>query len=105
MPRFVLPCLSTALLLVIPSLCQAAETHPYPACNRQPSEADVQAAKGAFQAGNVSFNERDYDRAILYWEDAFRRDCTATLLLHNLSRAYEGKANLDQAVIALENAR
>ncbi len=79
----------------------AEERHEYPECNRQPSETDVQAAKGAFQAGIVSFNEADYDRAILYWEDAFRRDCTATLLLHHLARAYEGRGDLEQAVIAL----
>ncbi len=79
----------------------AGPTHPYPECTLHPSEADVTAAKGAFQAGTVSFNEADYDRAILYWEDAFRRDCTATLLLHHLGRAYEGEGNLEQAVIAL----
>jgi tetratricopeptide (TPR) repeat protein len=61
----------------------------------------VQGAKGAFQAGSASFNEADYERAILYWEDAYRRDCTATLLLHHLSRAYEGRGNLEQAVVAL----
>jgi hypothetical protein len=87
---------------LVASLASATEApHEYPECNRQPSETDVQAAKGAFQAGIVSFNEADYDRAILYWEDAFRRDCTATLLLHHLARAYEGRAELEQAVIAL----
>jgi hypothetical protein len=79
----------------------AGPTHPYSECTLHPSEADVTAAKGAFQAGTVSFNEADYDRAILYWEDAYRRDCTATLLLHHLGRAYEGEGNLQQAVIAL----
>ena len=71
----------------------------------RPSDSDVTAAKGAFQAGNVSFNEADYDRAILYWEDAYRRDCTATLLLQHLGRAYEGLGNLEQAVIALRTIR
>jgi tetratricopeptide (TPR) repeat protein len=79
----------------------ASPTHPYPECAAHPSESDVTAAKGAFQAGTVSFNEADYDRAILYWEDAYRRDCTATLLLNHLSRAYEGLGNREQAVIAL----
>ncbi len=60
------------------------------------------AAKGAFQAGQVSFNEGDYARAITYWEDAFRRDCSATTLLKNLARAYESAGNKAQAVVALE---
>ncbi len=79
----------------------AGPTHPYAECTTHPSDSDVTAAKGAFQAGTVSFNEADYDRAILYWEDAYRRDCTATLLLNHLSRAYEGLGNREQAVIAL----
>jgi tetratricopeptide (TPR) repeat protein len=79
----------------------AAEVHQYPACNKQPTDTEVQGAKGAFQAGLASYDEADYGRAILYWEDAYRRDCTATLLLHHLSRAYEGQGNLEQAAIAL----
>jgi len=79
----------------------AGPTHPYLECTERPSDSDVTAAKGAFQAGTVSFNEADYARAILYWEDAYRRDCTATLLLQHLGRAYEGAGNLEQAVIAL----
>jgi tetratricopeptide (TPR) repeat protein len=93
--------LAGALCLVALQAQAAESPHEYPECNRQPSDTDVQAAKGAFQAGIVSYNEADYDRAILYWEDAFRRDCTATLLLHHLARAYEGRGDLEQAVIAL----
>jgi tetratricopeptide (TPR) repeat protein len=78
------------------------ETHQYAECAREPSEADLTAAKAAFQAGNVSFNEADYPRALLYWEDAFRRDCTAHPLLLNLARAYELDGQRQQAVIALE---
>jgi tetratricopeptide (TPR) repeat protein len=79
----------------------AGEVHQYPECGKQPSESEVQGAQGAYQAGLGSYNEADYERAILYWEDAFRRDCTATLLLHHLARAYEGQGNLDQAIVAL----
>lgn len=80
----------------------AEETHPYPECTHEASDADLTAAKAAFQAGNVSFNEADYPRAILYWEDAFRRDCTAHPLLLNLARAYELNGQKRQAVVALE---
>lgn len=80
----------------------ARETKSYPPCTHEPTESDVAAAKGAFQAGQAAFNEADYDRAITYWEDAFRRDCTATPLLLNLARAYELNENKPQAVVALE---
>jgi hypothetical protein len=95
--------LITAAVLALPGLARAAEeTHPYVECTHEASDADVTAAKAAFQAGNVSFNEADYPRAILYWEDAFRRDCSAKPLLLNLARAYELNGQKQQAVIALE---
>src|SRR6478609_160251 len=96
--------LSVALaLLVAPTLASAEEpTKSYPDCGREPTEAEVAAAKGAFQAGNASFNEADYTRAIDYWEDAYRRDCTANPLLLNLARAYELAGRKRQAVVALE---
>ncbi len=93
--------LAACCVLVAAGSAWAGPTHAYPECTLRPSDSDVTAAKGAFQAGTVSFNEADYDRAILYWEDAYRRDCTATLLLQHLGRAYEGAGNLEQAVIAL----
>jgi tetratricopeptide (TPR) repeat protein len=90
-------------LLATPALAQAEEpTKTYPDCGREPTDAEVAAAKGAFQAGNASFNEADYTRAIDYWEDAYRRDCTANPLLLNLARAYELAGRKRQAVVALE---
>jgi tetratricopeptide (TPR) repeat protein len=81
-----------------------AEEHPvpYPVCSEKPSEAQIEGAKGAYQAGTVSFQEADYERAILYWEDALRRDCTATKLLLNLARAYELAGEKEHAILALE---
>lgn len=80
----------------------SAQTRPYPECTAEPTESDVAAAKGAFQAGQASFNEADYERAITYWEDAYRRDCTAHALLLNLARAYELGGDKRQAVEALQ---
>jgi hypothetical protein len=102
--RFVTTCLLALPLCLHAGSALAAEppTHTYADCSREPSEADLTAAKAAFQAGNVSFNEADYPRALLYWEDAFRRDCTAHPLLLNLARAYELDGQKKQAVIALE---
>ncbi len=90
-----------AACCVLPAVGHAQE-ESYPPCTRTPTEADVAAAKGAFQAGRVSFDEAEYERAITYWQDAYRRDCTATGLLLNLSRAYELNGNLVNAVHALE---
>jgi tetratricopeptide (TPR) repeat protein len=95
--------LAALALLVAPALAHAEEpTKSYPDCGREPTDGEVQAAKGAFQAGNASFNEADYARAIDYWEDAYRRDCTANPLLLNLARAYELAGRKRQAVVALE---
>jgi tetratricopeptide (TPR) repeat protein len=94
---------AVALILVVPAIAHAEEpTKSYPDCGREPTDAEVAAAKGAFQAGNASFNEADYARALDYWEDAYRRDCTANPLLLNLARAYELAGRKRQAVVALE---
>jgi tetratricopeptide (TPR) repeat protein len=74
----------------------------YPDCDHQPSEGEISGAKGAFQAGQASFEEGDYPRAISYWEDAYRRDCTAHALLLNLARAYELNNQKHHAVVALQ---
>jgi hypothetical protein len=94
--------LTMAMLLSLGLAAQAEEVKPYPPCSQQASDPDVSGAKAAFQAGTVSFNEADYPRAILYWEDAFRRDCSATTLLFNLARAYELNGQKRQALVALE---
>jgi hypothetical protein len=103
MRTLVKPWLLGTVLAMLPAVASAEEqVKPYTECTRQPTDADVSAAKGAFQAGQVSFNEADYERAIFYWEDAFRRDCTADALLLNLARAYELNGQKRQAVVALE---
>lgn len=92
-----------AAALLAPLTAYAEDAPPqYPACEGQPSETDVQGAKGAFQAGQASFEEGDYARAISYWEDAYRRDCTAHALLLNLARAYELNNQKLHAVNSLE---
>lgn len=89
--------------LLLPALAHAEdEPKTYPECTKTPTDAETAAAKGAYQAGNASFDEADYPRAITYWEDAYRRDCTANLLLKNLARAYELYGQKRQAVVALE---
>jgi tetratricopeptide (TPR) repeat protein len=89
-------------LLLLSAGSTLASPRPYPECSAKPTDSDVAAAKGAFQAGQASFNEADYERAITYWEDAYRRDCTAHALLLNLARAYELGGDKAQAVEALQ---
>jgi tetratricopeptide (TPR) repeat protein len=89
------------VVLALSPMSARAQT-AYPECTTPPTEQDVTAAQGAFEAGKAAFDEADYQRAITYWEDAYRRDCTAHLLLHNLSRAYELSGQKEQAVITLE---
>ena len=94
-------CVTIATLLAS-GLVHAEGVTQYAQCAHEPTETDLTAAKGAFQAGNASFDEADYPRAIVYWEDAYRRDCTAHALLLNLARAYELNGNKPQAVVALQ---
>jgi tetratricopeptide (TPR) repeat protein len=101
MRRFLFSSMIASTWLLVCSNLLAGEVHQYPECHSQPSDLEIQGAKGAFQAGNVSLKGADYERAILFLEDAFRRDCTATLLLYYLGQAYEGQGNLAQAVVAL----
>src|SRR5262245_19539725 len=92
-----------AVLCVAPLQARAEDApKPYPECDHTPTESEVAGAKGAFQAGQASFEEGDYNRAISYWEDAYRRDCTAHALLLNLARAYELNNQKKHAVYALE---
>ncbi len=95
--------LAAAVVLSASGWCHAEEAvKQFPECTREPTESDTSAARGAFEAGQVSFQEADYSRAIMYWEDAFRRDCTKVKMLLNLSRAYESAGDKKNAVVALK---
>lgn len=92
-----------AAFALAPALAQAEDApKPFPPCEKTPTDGDVAGAKGAFQAGQASFEEGDYNRAISYWDDAYRRDCTAHALLLNLARAFELNNQKRHAVVALE---
>jgi tetratricopeptide (TPR) repeat protein len=85
-----------------PAVTGVRSSPAYPDCDVEPDERAMAAAKGAFEAGNAAFNEADYPRAITYWEDAYRRDCTAHPMLRNLARAYELDGHYAGAIAALE---
>lgn len=98
------PCAAAALITWMGAESEGWASPPkeYPPCTSEADDTNVQAARGAFEAGKAAFNEADYPRAIFYWEDAFRRDCSATLMLKNLARAYEASAQYPEAAVALE---
>ena len=75
----------------------------YPECKTTPpTEAESEAAHGAYLAGKGSFDEADYITAVTYFRDAYRRDCTKHELLSALARAYELKGDRAEAINALE---
>ncbi|WP_394844662.1 tetratricopeptide repeat protein [Pendulispora brunnea] len=90
-----------------PSPSKAAEAPTsgltvYPDCKTTPTEAESEAAHGAYLAGKGSFDEADYTTAITYFKDAYRRDCTKYELLNALARAFEAKGDTPEAINALE---
>jgi len=89
-------------LFLVTASAAAEERHDYPECKSKPTDADVEGAQGAFKAGKARYDEGNRERAILYWEDAYRMDCTAHDLLINLATAYELQGNKEQALVALE---
>lgn len=98
--------LSLAFLLgtaiAAPAFAQQSSVTVYPSCTGTPTKADSDAAHGAYIAGKGSFDENDYARAVDYFKDAYRRDCTKHDLLNIIARAYELKGDRAEAVNALE---
>ena len=90
----------------VPAFAQSnvgdASLSQYATCAAKPSQADTDAAHGAYMAGKGSFDEADYATAINYFKDAYRRDCTKNDLLVIIARAYELQGNRREAVHALE---
>lgn len=96
-------CLPIGALCFTSMVAHAADQPvEYPVCKSQPTASDRKGAKGAFAAGEASFKEGDYATAIVYWHDAYRRDCTAHALLRNLATAYELLGDRAAAIHALE---
>jgi hypothetical protein len=64
----------------------------------KPSKQATDEAKTLFGLGNTAFQTSNYTDAIKYWKDAYKRDCSAHLLLKNLGKAYEADAQYAAAV-------
>lgn len=90
------------LVLGSTTMASAQSADPYPPCTKTPTKGDQEAAEGAFKAGFGSYQEGDYNKAIMYWMDAYQRDCTAHALLLNLANAHERMGDKKKAVYALK---
>jgi hypothetical protein len=64
----------------------------------KPTKAATDEAKTLYGLGSTAYNTSNYADAIKYWKDAYKRDCTAHLLLKNLGKAYEADAQYAAAV-------
>lgn len=90
---------------VVISVCaslQASGQVTFPACTREPTESDIDGAKGAHAAAKQYFEKADYDKAIQYWRDAYNFDCTKPRLLQNIANAYEKKGDVRAAIDVLK---
>lgn len=91
-----------AFEMVAPGMVATAHADPYPNCDRTPSSADVDAAKGMHKAAEAYYARARYDKAITSWKEAYTFDCTAHRLLINIGNAYEKLGRTQEAIEAFE---
>jgi hypothetical protein len=94
--------LGAALALSVGAAVAADPLPTYPECNKKPTPADLDGAKGAHKAAAQFYERGDYDKAISFWNAALTFDCSAYDLLINIANAYEKKGELAPAVATLE---
>jgi tetratricopeptide (TPR) repeat protein len=90
-PRWLRRCAASALTAsaLLTSTLAASAGEADVACSDARSARDPEAAKVAFRAGQTAFSEGAYARAVEFWSQAYRDDCTAHALLLNLAMAEE----------------
>ncbi len=87
--------------LVDPASAQAIKEPGWPppegaAC--KPSKKEQEEAKTLYGLGKNAHDTSNYGDAIKYYKDAYKRDCTAHILLKNLGKVYEADAQYAAAV-------
>ena len=87
--------------LVDPANAQAIKEAGWPppegaAC--KPSKKEQEEAKTLYGLGKNAHDTSNYADAIKYYKDAYKRDCTAHVLLKNLGKVYEADAQPAAAV-------
>jgi tetratricopeptide (TPR) repeat protein len=86
--------------VTVPALAQ--QRVEYPKCDHPVTDRDSDAAHGAYLAGMAAYQEGDYDKALLYFNDAYKRDCEKHEMLIIISRAHEGKGDKQEAIRLLK---
>lgn len=103
--------LGLGLLLVVATAVPALAQQPasaapskteYPACNKEVSKSDSDAAHTKYLSGKVDYDEGKYASAISNFKAAYEKDCTKHDLLVIISRAHELDHNSAEAIRALE---
>jgi hypothetical protein len=74
----------------------------FPECTKKASKDDTEAAKNAHRVATQFYDRADYDKAIQYWTDSWKFDCSANDLLINIANAYEKKGDRAATVATLE---
>jgi tetratricopeptide (TPR) repeat protein len=87
---------------VVPAFAESAPNAQYPKCDRQPSAADVEAAKGVYTFGKRKYDEADYTAALNAFNDAYKSDCRQHDLLVIIGKTYEAMGNRAEAIRAYE---
>ena len=96
-----------AVASTVPALAQPAASggaQPYPsACNASSVPADQsERAHTLYQASKAYYDDNNNDAAIQQFREAYKKDCAKHELLIIISRAYQLKGDLAEAIRALE---
>lgn len=99
--RFAIGALTAGAVLTATVVAGAADADEE-SCADARTARDPEAAKVAFRAGQTAFSEGAYARAVEFWNQAYRDDCTAHALLLNLAMAEELLGRPDEAIHRLK---
>jgi tetratricopeptide (TPR) repeat protein len=92
-----------AVATALPALAQpSSTTGDYPVCTRAVTDAESDLAHQKYIAGKALYDNGNYEPAIGNFRDAYAKDCTKHELLVILSRAYELKGDLPEAIRSLK---
>lgn len=97
--------LGFGLLLSLGSATAHAEALPkYPVCDpkKPPTDQQSQEAFTVYQRGKGRFDEAEYERALVFFNEAYQLDCTKHELLIIIARSHELTGRRAEAVHALE---
>lgn len=93
----------TIVFITLFTTAIASAQEDYTVCHQtQTPPAVVELAKQKFQEGASAYGNKNFILAVASWKEAYRLDCTASLLLHHISRAYRELGEYEAAFHALQ---